>query len=58
MAFNYPGTKVYVPMSSAGVPDCPKCGGKTKDDGECSEGCCDYRKCEACGYRYRIEWPD
>lgn len=26
-----------------------------KDDGECSEGCCDYFKCPNCGLRFKVE---
>lgn len=26
-----------------------------KDDGECSEGCCDYHRCPHCGHRWRTE---
>lgn len=34
------------------------CSQEMKDDGGCSEGCCDDYKCETCGYEVRIEWPD
>lgn len=34
------------------------CGENMKDDGGCSEGCCDDYKCDKCGYQVRIEWPD
>jgi hypothetical protein len=37
-------------------PEC--CGVKMKDDGGCSDGCCDDYKCESCGHTVRIEWPD
>jgi hypothetical protein len=30
----------------------------TVDDGECSDGCCDYRKCLDCGKRFRVEVAD
>jgi hypothetical protein len=58
--FNYPNSNVYVPFDEDDptIVFCPKCGGKTEDAGECSQGCCDYRKCLNCGYRYEIEWPD
>lgn len=37
----------------------PKCCGQPMaDDGGCSDGCCDDYRCEACGHRVRIEWPD
>ena len=28
------------------------------DDGGCSNGCCDDYRCERCGKRIRIQWPD
>ena len=34
------------------------CGQDMADDGGCSQGCCDDFKCEVCGYKVRIEWPD
>jgi hypothetical protein len=34
------------------------CGKRMKNDGGCSEGCCDDYKCETCGKRIRVEWPD
>ena len=37
-------------------PKC--CGQKMARDGGCSEGCCDDYRCEKCGHRVRIEWPD
>jgi len=27
------------------------------DDGECSEGCCDYYKCPHCNLRFKVENP-
>lgn len=55
--YQYPNSNVFVPASEhdQNVRKCPKCSGDTVDDGECSEGCCDYRKCQLCGYGYRIE---
>lgn len=41
---------------SVRAPIC--CGKRMKADGGCSEGCCDDFKCEACGKRTRVEWPD
>jgi hypothetical protein len=60
MSYNYPNSNVFIPSDEGGIPNCPKCGGETKDDGECNQGCCDYRKClnPVCGYRYLVEWPD
>jgi len=29
-----------------------------EDDGECSDGCCDYMRCKQCGKRFRVEVPD
>lgn len=26
-----------------------------KDDGECSDSCCDFYKCPNCGLRFRVE---
>lgn len=26
-----------------------------KDDGECSDGCCDYFRCPNCNLRFRVE---
>lgn len=37
-------------------PKC--CGEKMADDGDCGQGCCDDYKCNVCGYRTRVEWPD
>lgn len=28
---------------------------EAKDDGDCSDGCCDYYRCPACGHRWREE---
>ena len=36
-------------------PSC--CDQRMRDDGGCSEGCCDDYKCAICGYCVRIEWP-
>lgn len=44
------------PDGSVHGPKC--CGVKMTDDGGCSEGCCDDYRCDVCGYRVRIEWPD
>lgn len=41
---------------SVRTPQC--CGQSMKDDGGCSEGCCDYYMCSVCGKRLRVEWPD
>lgn len=27
-------------------------------DGECSSGCCEYYRCDACGERFMVELPD
>lgn len=27
------------------------------DDGECSDGCCDFFRCPHCGVRFRVELP-
>lgn len=40
---------------SVSAPLC--CGVPMKDDGGCSEGCCDDFKCGVCGKRLRIGWP-
>ena len=37
-------------------PTC--CGQPMKDDGGCSEGCCDDYTCEVCGKSIRVGWPD
>lgn len=29
-----------------------------EDAGGCSEGCCDDFRCTACGFTFRVEWPD
>lgn len=34
------------------------CGQPMSDDGGCSAGCCDDYKCDICGHKVRIEWPD
>lgn len=41
---------------SVRAPQC--CGQSMKDDGGCSEGCCDDYRCGVCGKRLRVEWPD
>ena len=59
--YKYPDSNTFVPMSEGELfPNkCPKCGvGNLKDNGGCSEGCCDDYKCEACGYTFRVECPD
>jgi len=58
--FNYPNSKVYVPMFESELfpRKCPKCAGKLEDDGGCSDGCCDDYKCVDCGYKFRVECPD
>lgn len=38
------------------APAC--CGQPMADDGGCAEGCCDDYRCETCGERLRVEWPD
>lgn len=38
-------------------PNCI-CGGKFLDDGGCRDGCCSDYKCDSCGKRIRMEWPD
>lgn len=51
----------YQPASvdEKGVTTGPRCcDTKMKDVGGCSEGCCDDYRCETCGYKVRIEWPD
>jgi len=45
-----------LPGGNVTGPKC--CGAPMKADGGCSEGCCDDYRCETCGYRVRIEWPD
>ena len=37
-------------------PTC--CGQKMKDDGGCSDGCCDDYVCTTCGRQVRVAWPD
>lgn len=37
-------------------PQC--CGEPMADNGDCGRGCCDDYKCEKCGYKTRVEWPD
>ena len=34
------------------------CGVRMKDDGGCSEGCCDDWLCQVCGKEVRTEAPD
>lgn len=34
------------------------CGVPMTDDGDCGQGCCDDYRCETCGYKCRVEWPD
>jgi hypothetical protein len=41
---------------ACGAPRC--CGQPMADDGDCGMGCCDDYRCEKCGYRCRVEWPD
>ena len=31
---------------------------KPKIVGDCGQGCCDDYQCQACGKRWRYEWPD
>lgn len=37
-------------------PTC--CGEKMKDNGGCSDGCCDDYKCEKCGKKIRLTYGD
>lgn len=53
----------YVPARLGDKPSDPIigpqcCGEPMADDGGCSAGCCDDYKCQKCGHRVRIEWPD
>lgn len=46
-------------MNADGSVSAPKCCGVSmRDDGGCSDGCCDDYKCGVCGKRIRIAWPD
>ena len=38
------------------APTC--CGQSMKDDGGCSQGCCDDYRCTVCGKTVRVEWGD
>lgn len=46
----------FVNNGVVSTPVC--CGQKMKDDGGCSEGCCDDFKCEICNKRIRLEYGD
>jgi transposase-like protein len=49
----YPNSNTFVPTDGR---YCPKCGTTDlKDNGECSEGCCDDYICNQCKYKFRIE---
>jgi hypothetical protein len=45
---------VFAPNGIVHAPVC--CGQKMIDDGECSDGCCDYFKCRVCDKRIRLEY--
>ncbi len=49
-------TGFYCTNGVVNTPTC--CGQKMKDDGGCSEGCCDDWKCEKCGKEIRVECAD
>jgi hypothetical protein len=44
------------PNGTVSSPTC--CGQTMADDGGCSQGCCDDFKCDTCGKKIRVEWPD
>lgn len=52
---NYVGARILKNGRVVG-PRC--CGQRMADDGDCGQGCCDDYRCEACGFKTRIEWPD
>jgi len=55
--YKYPDEEIYIGDSTPTI--CPKCEKLTLvDAGGCRDGCCDDFRCTACGYSFRMEWPD